>query len=230
MIPVDAAFPGIYNWLPEKVCQTPLASLEDRVDVLNTDFTLAPLSRLSAATHSAPPTDVGHQVLPSPRFPLPGSFFIHRSNHFSFGGFPGSRATVECCWSDTRIAKEEAIDTDLGKTWLTSDLVGIGVVFMSSLFPRLFTSSASAPVVTTTISVGDNLPDANLSYFGSDGELQTVTISDLTKSKKAIFFTVPRPLRRRARKSTSLDLWKRMGSCMPKAWTPLPASRSTTLP
>ncbi|KAG6489041.1 hypothetical protein ZIOFF_050299 [Zingiber officinale] len=95
----------------------------------------------------------------------------------------------------------------------------------SSLFPRLFTSSASTPAVTTTISIGDNLPDANLSYFGSDGELQTVTISDLTKSKKAIFFTVSRPLRRCARKTTSLDLWKRMGSCMPKAWTPLPASR-----
>ncbi|KAG6529047.1 hypothetical protein ZIOFF_011241 [Zingiber officinale] len=96
----------------------------------------------------------------------------------------------------------------------------------SSLFPRLF---ASAPAITTTISVGDNFPDANLSYFGSDGELQTVTISDLTKSKKAIFFTIPGPLSRRARRSTSLDLWKRMGSCMPKAWTLLLASRSTTL-
>ncbi|KAG6528862.1 peroxiredoxin-2E-1, chloroplastic-like [Zingiber officinale] len=61
----------------------------------------------------------------------------------------------------------------------------------SSLFPRLFASSASAPAVATTISVGDNLPDANLSYFGSDGELQTVTVSDLTKGKKAIFFAVP---------------------------------------
>ncbi|KAG6504593.1 hypothetical protein ZIOFF_036927 [Zingiber officinale] len=39
----------------------------------------------------------------------------------------------------------------------------------SSLFPCLFASSASAPAVATTISVGDNLPDANLSYFGSDG-------------------------------------------------------------
>ncbi|KAG6495022.1 hypothetical protein ZIOFF_042813 [Zingiber officinale] len=65
----------------------------------------------------------------------------------------------------------------------------------SSLFPRLFASSASTLVVATTISVGDNLPDANLSYFGSDGELQTVTISDLTKGKKAIFFVVPGPLR-----------------------------------
>ncbi|KAG6498549.1 hypothetical protein ZIOFF_038269 [Zingiber officinale] len=54
--------------------------------------------------------------------------------------------------------------------------------------PSSPTSSASAPAVTTTISVGDNLLDANVSYFGSDGELQTVTISDLTKSKKAIFF------------------------------------------
>ncbi|XP_042413879.1 peroxiredoxin-2E-2, chloroplastic-like [Zingiber officinale] len=52
-------------------------------------------------------------------------------------------------------------------------------------------SSASAPAVATTISVRDNLLDANLSYFGSDGELQTVTISDLTKGKKAIFFAIP---------------------------------------
>ncbi|KAG6510378.1 hypothetical protein ZIOFF_028388 [Zingiber officinale] len=87
----------------------------------------------------------------------------------------------------------------------------------SSLFPCLFTSSTSAPVVATTISVGDNLPDTNHSYFDSDGELQTVTISDLTKGKKAIFFAVPGPLRRRAQRSTSLDLWKRLGSCMPKA-------------
>ncbi|KAG6512030.1 hypothetical protein ZIOFF_030121 [Zingiber officinale] len=90
-------------------------------------------------------------------------------------------------------------------------------------------SSASAPAVATTISVGDNLPDANLSYFDSDGELQTITISDLTKGKKAILFAVPVPLRRRARRSTSLDLWKRLGSCMPKAWTPLPVSREFTL-
>ncbi|KAG6472684.1 hypothetical protein ZIOFF_070159 [Zingiber officinale] len=61
----------------------------------------------------------------------------------------------------------------------------------SSLFPCLFASSASAPTVATTISIGDNLPDANLSYFGSNGELQTVTISDLTKGKKAIFFAIP---------------------------------------
>ncbi|KAG6508824.1 hypothetical protein ZIOFF_034206 [Zingiber officinale] len=86
-----------------------------------------------------------------------------------------------------------------------------------SLFPRLFASFASALAIATTISIEDNLPYANLSYFGSDGELQTVTISDLTKGKKAIFFIVPGPLRQRARRSTSLDLWKRLGSCMLKA-------------
>lgn len=61
----------------------------------------------------------------------------------------------------------------------------------SPLFPRFFASSVSAPAAATTISVGDQLPDATLSYFGSDGELQTVTVSDLTKGKKAILFAVP---------------------------------------
>ncbi|KAG6493139.1 hypothetical protein ZIOFF_048116 [Zingiber officinale] len=61
----------------------------------------------------------------------------------------------------------------------------------SSLFPCLFTSSASTPAVATAISIGDNLPDSILTYFGSDGKLQTVTISDLTNAKKAIFYAIP---------------------------------------
>lgn len=50
---------------------------------------------------------------------------------------------------------------------------------------------STTPKITATISVGDKLPDATLSYFDSEGELQTTTISDLTKSKKAILFAVP---------------------------------------
>ncbi|KAI3796830.1 hypothetical protein L1987_39516 [Smallanthus sonchifolius] len=50
---------------------------------------------------------------------------------------------------------------------------------------------STAPLITATVSVGDKLPDATLSYFDSDGELQTTTISDLTKSKKTILFAVP---------------------------------------
>ncbi|XP_042433102.1 peroxiredoxin-2E-1, chloroplastic-like [Zingiber officinale] len=61
----------------------------------------------------------------------------------------------------------------------------------SPLFTRFFASSVSATAAATTISVGDQLPDATLSYFDSDGELQTVTVSDLTKGKKAILFAVP---------------------------------------
>nr|QGP73795.1 Peroxiredoxin [Sedum alfredii] len=45
--------------------------------------------------------------------------------------------------------------------------------------------------ITAIISVGDKLPDATLSYFDESDELQTVTISDLTKNKKAILFAVP---------------------------------------
>ncbi|CAH1439714.1 unnamed protein product [Lactuca virosa] len=50
---------------------------------------------------------------------------------------------------------------------------------------------STTPKISATISVGDKLPDATLSYFDSDGELQTTTITDLTKSKKAILFAVP---------------------------------------
>ncbi|CAM8909750.1 unnamed protein product [Rhodiola kirilowii] len=45
--------------------------------------------------------------------------------------------------------------------------------------------------ITAAISVGDKLPEATLSYFDDADELQTVTISDLTKNKKAILFAVP---------------------------------------
>ncbi|PWA50393.1 thioredoxin superfamily protein [Artemisia annua] len=37
----------------------------------------------------------------------------------------------------------------------------------------------------------NNLPEATLSYFDKNDELQTTTISDLTKSKKTILFAVP---------------------------------------
>ncbi|CAL4970873.1 unnamed protein product [Urochloa decumbens] len=51
---------------------------------------------------------------------------------------------------------------------------------------------ASASPIVATIAVGDKLPNATLSYFDStDGELKTVTISDLTAGKKAILFAVP---------------------------------------
>ncbi|MQM16419.1 hypothetical protein Taro_049377 [Colocasia esculenta] len=58
----------------------------------------------------------------------------------------------------------------------------------------LSTSASSSPstvTVSATIAVGDKLPDATLSYFDSAGELQTVTVADLTQGKKAIFFAVP---------------------------------------
>ncbi|RCV05087.1 hypothetical protein SEVIR_1G053000v4 [Setaria viridis] len=46
--------------------------------------------------------------------------------------------------------------------------------------------------IAATIAVGDKLPDATLSYFDpADGELKTVTVSDLTAGKKAILFAVP---------------------------------------
>lgn len=46
-------------------------------------------------------------------------------------------------------------------------------------------------MATASISVGDKLPDATLSYLDSAEEVQTVSISDLTKGKKAVLFAVP---------------------------------------
>ena len=60
----------------------------------------------------------------------------------------------------------------------------------SSSFAIKF-STTTAPAATSTIAVGDKLPESTLSYFDSAGELQTVTVSDLTKGKKVILFAVP---------------------------------------
>ena len=57
--------------------------------------------------------------------------------------------------------------------------------------PLRFSSSSSAAPITATISVGQKLPDATFSYFDAADELQTVTVADLTKGKKAILFAVP---------------------------------------
>ncbi|XVF76281.1 hypothetical protein PTKIN_Ptkin13bG0253700 [Pterospermum kingtungense] len=45
--------------------------------------------------------------------------------------------------------------------------------------------------ISAAISVGDKLPDATLSYFDTEGELQTTTISSVTAGKKAVLFAVP---------------------------------------
>ncbi|KAG8374161.1 hypothetical protein BUALT_Bualt11G0102100 [Buddleja alternifolia] len=57
--------------------------------------------------------------------------------------------------------------------------------------PQSLKFSTTATKISATISVGDKLPDATLSYFDSSDELQTLTISDLTANKKAILFAVP---------------------------------------
>jgi peroxiredoxin len=42
-----------------------------------------------------------------------------------------------------------------------------------------------------TIAVGDELPDATLSYFDSENNMQVVSAKDLTKGKKVVLFAVP---------------------------------------
>ncbi|KAL5974554.1 Peroxiredoxin-2E-1, chloroplastic [Asimina triloba] len=64
---------------------------------------------------------------------------------------------------------------------------------LSPLKPSRFTTSAtpSTAIASSTVSVGDKLPESTFSYFDAAGELQTITVSDLTASKKAILFAVP---------------------------------------
>ncbi|KAJ7976048.1 putative Peroxiredoxin [Quillaja saponaria] len=56
--------------------------------------------------------------------------------------------------------------------------------------PKAFKFSTTT-TAKSTIAVGDKLPESTFSYFDPAGELQTTTVSDLTKGKKAIFFAVP---------------------------------------
>ncbi|KAK7396636.1 hypothetical protein VNO78_17778 [Psophocarpus tetragonolobus] len=53
--------------------------------------------------------------------------------------------------------------------------------------PLRFSSSS----ISATIAVGDKLPEATFSYLDSEGEVQTTTVSELTKGKKAVLFAVP---------------------------------------
>ncbi|XP_024021648.1 peroxiredoxin-2E, chloroplastic-like isoform X2 [Morus notabilis] len=45
--------------------------------------------------------------------------------------------------------------------------------------------------ISATINVGDKLPESTFSYLDAAGDVQTVTVSDLTKGKKAVLFAVP---------------------------------------
>ncbi|KAJ1699649.1 hypothetical protein LUZ63_008161 [Rhynchospora breviuscula] len=59
----------------------------------------------------------------------------------------------------------------------------------TTLKPRS-TSSISLSI-SAAISVGDKLPEATLSYFPPEGDLTTLTVSEITKGKKAVLFAVP---------------------------------------
>ncbi|GAB4833486.1 hypothetical protein Ancab_031730 [Ancistrocladus abbreviatus] len=58
-------------------------------------------------------------------------------------------------------------------------------------FSSSSTSTTKITPIASAVSVGSKLPESTFSYFDSSDELQTITVSDLTKSKKAILFAVP---------------------------------------
>lgn len=57
--------------------------------------------------------------------------------------------------------------------------------------PTFIRSSTALHPIRATISVGEKLPEATLSYFDKAGELQTITVSELTKGKKVVLLAVP---------------------------------------
>ncbi|KAI3860322.1 hypothetical protein MKX03_031003 [Papaver bracteatum] len=63
--------------------------------------------------------------------------------------------------------------------------------FSFSSPPKPQSQRFSTSSIKATISTGDKLPESTLSYFDSAGELQTTTVSELTKGKKTILFAVP---------------------------------------
>jgi hypothetical protein len=50
---------------------------------------------------------------------------------------------------------------------------------------------SSSPKISATISIGDKLSESTFSYLDPAGEVQTVTVFNLTKGKKAVLFAVP---------------------------------------
>nr|QFQ66364.1 redoxin [Xylaria sp.] len=63
--------------------------------------------------------------------------------------------------------------------------------FKQPLYKLQSLKHSTTPRISATISVGDKLPNSTLSYFDSSDELQTISISELTKGKKAVLFAVP---------------------------------------
>uniref|UniRef100_A0A0C9RGU8 Glutaredoxin-dependent peroxiredoxin n=1 Tax=Wollemia nobilis TaxID=56998 RepID=A0A0C9RGU8_9CONI len=51
--------------------------------------------------------------------------------------------------------------------------------------------SGALSAIRATISVGDKLPEATLSYFDKEDELRTITVSELTAGKKVVLLAVP---------------------------------------
>ncbi len=66
----------------------------------------------------------------------------------------------------------------------------------SSVFSRagatpICAMASDAAAGVSTIAVGDKLPEAELSYFDEEGDVQIVKVSELTKGKKVVLFAVP---------------------------------------
>lgn len=61
----------------------------------------------------------------------------------------------------------------------------------STSFKRSLSKISAVMTTSATIAVGSPLPDASLSYFDKEGNLQSVSVNELVKGKKVVFFAVP---------------------------------------
>ncbi|MCO5569905.1 hypothetical protein L7F22_023619 [Adiantum nelumboides] len=57
--------------------------------------------------------------------------------------------------------------------------------------PISLRAMSATSTATSPIAVGDKLPDATFAYLDKEGQVQTVSVADLTKGKKAVLFAVP---------------------------------------
>lgn len=77
------------------------------------------------------------------------------------------------------------------KTFFSSKISFTSLPLTRRHLPKPLKLSTARTTISATIAVGDKLPESTLSYLDDAGDVQTVTVSDLTKAKKAILFAVP---------------------------------------
>jgi len=83
------------------------------------------------------------------------------------------------------VAAARVTSASLGKQ------VNLRSKFEVSRSARKSSTSRSSLSVNNTISVGDKIPDGTLSYFDSEGNMQSLSVAEMCEGKKVVLFAVP---------------------------------------